>query len=100
MEKAEGGVGGQFQELMEAVKNASAVAESRAIQTILSDDSWQSKAWYLERRFPGRWVRKDRLNHHTAEPKVVSHTIKQMSEQEWNEMHGTEKLKSSTQLKH
>ena len=91
MEKAECGVGGQFQELMEAVKNASAVAESRAIKTILADDSWQSKAWYLECRFPERWGRKDRLNaHHTNEPKVVSHTIKQMSEQEWNEVHGTE----------
>lgn len=91
MEKAEGGVGGQFQELMEAVKNASAVAESKAIQTILADDSWQSKAWYLERRFPERWGRKDRLNaHHTGEPKVVFHTIKQMSVQEWNEVHGTE----------
>ena len=64
--KAEGGVGGQFQELLESVKRASAVAESRAIQTILADDSWQSKAWYLERRFPERWGRKDRLNaHHT-----------------------------------
>ena len=91
MEKAEGGGGGQFQELLEAVKKASAVAESRAIQTILADDSWQSKAWYLERRFPERWGRKDRLNaNHTVEPKVVSHTIKQMSEQEWNEVHGTE----------
>ena len=91
MEKAEGGVGGQFQELLESVKNASAVAESRAIQTILADDSWQSKAWYLERRFPERWGRKDRLEaHHTREPKVVFHTIKQMSEQEWNEMTGTE----------
>jgi hypothetical protein len=91
MEKAEGGVGGQFQELMEAVQNASAVAESRAIQTILADNSWQSKAWYLERRFPERWRRKDRLDsHHTREPKVVFHTIKQMSEQEWNEMTGTE----------
>ena len=91
MEKAEGGVGGQFQELLESVKKASAVAESRAIQTILADDSWQSKAWYLDRRFPERWGRKDRLNaHHTVEPKVVFHTIKQMSEQEWNEMTGTE----------
>ena len=53
--KAEGGVGGQFQELLESVKNASAVTESRAIQTILADDPWQSKAWYLERRFPERW---------------------------------------------
>ena len=101
MEKAEGGVGGQFQELMEAVKNASAVAESRAIQTILADDSWQSKAWYLERRFPERWGRKDRLEaHHTGEPKVVFHTIKQMSEQEWNEVHGTDpkELNSSSPI--
>ena len=39
----------------------------------------------------GRWRRKDRLDaHHTRKPKVVFHTIKQMSEQEWNEVHGTE----------
>lgn len=76
---------------MEAVKNASAVAESRAILTILADDSWQSKAWYLERRFTERWGRKDRLEaHHTKEPKVVLYTIKQMSEQEWNKVRGTE----------
>ena len=46
---------------------------------------------YLERRFPERWGRKDRLEaHHTREPKVVFHTIKQMSEQEWNEVLSTE----------
>jgi len=27
---------------------------------------------------------------YSGEPKVVFHTIKQMSEQEWNEVHGTE----------
>ena len=60
-----------------------------------SKQYWQmirgKKAWFLERRFPERWRRKDRLDaHHTREPKVVFHTIKQMSEQEWNEMTGTE----------
>ena len=47
MEKAEGGVAGQFQELLESVKNASAVAESGAIQTILADDSCSQKLGIL-----------------------------------------------------
>ena len=32
----------------------------------------------------------DLIEYQTVEPKVVFHTIKQMSEQEWNEVHGTE----------
>ena len=69
----------------------SAIAKSRAIQTILSDDSWQSKACYLERRFPKRWRHKDRLDaHHTEGPKVIFYSPKKMSEQEWNEIHGSE----------
>jgi len=32
----------------------------------------------------------DLIEYQTVEPKVVFHTIKQMSEQEWNEMTGTE----------
>ena len=90
-EQAESGKQGIFLDFMEALKKAESIAESRAIETILADDSWQSKAWFLERRFPKRWRRKDRVDsHHTAEPKVVFHTIKQMSAQEWNEVTGTE----------
>ena len=48
-------------EFLESVKKARASAESHHLGQIRDDPSWQSSAWWLERSFPDRWGRKDRV---------------------------------------
>ena len=45
------------------VDTAMAEAEARDVQTILlaSKEQWQAAAWRLERRFPDKWSRNDRM---------------------------------------
>ena len=47
----------------EAIKKAEAQAEMSAVQNIQthSADNWTASAWYLERKFPDKWGRKDKL---------------------------------------
>lgn len=54
---------GQFFEFFDAIKKAEAEAETKQIGTILvaSASNWQAAAWWLERKFPQRWGRKDRM---------------------------------------
>jgi hypothetical protein len=51
-----------------AVRAAEAVAEASAIQVIrgAAQKQWQAAAWFLERKFPDRWGRKDRTEHSIA----------------------------------
>lgn len=54
-----------YRELWEAVKKAEATAEEKALKQIRSaaPEHWQAAAWYLERKFPNRWGRKERVEH-------------------------------------
>ena len=55
------------------------------IQQIVRDESWQSKAWLLERRFPERWGRKDRLEANVnGSVQVQFVPVEKMSLEEWN----------------
>lgn len=44
-------------EFSNAIKEAEALAEQTALEAIQSDPSWQSKAWFLERKFKDRWAK-------------------------------------------
>jgi len=44
-------------EFLDAIKEAEALAEATALAAIQSDPSWQSKAWFLERKFKDRWAK-------------------------------------------
>lgn len=46
-----------------AVKEAETVAEVSALATIrkAANDTWFAAAWFLERKFPERWARRDRV---------------------------------------
>jgi transposase len=50
-----------YRELRDRLKKAEAFRELKWVETIDKDDSWQSKAWLLERRFPDRWAKKEQL---------------------------------------
>lgn len=53
--------GYEYIEFFLAVKKAEAYSEIDALNIIQSDSSWQSKSWFLERRFPERWGKKDNI---------------------------------------
>ena len=44
-------------EFTEAIKEAEAISEIDALAAIRNDPSWQSKAWFLERKFKDRWAK-------------------------------------------
>jgi len=51
-------------EFYEAVKKAEARAAIRNVAIIqrAAQDNWQAAAWWLERKFPEEWGRKDKYN--------------------------------------
>lgn len=52
----------EFREFREAVKKAEAEAEARDVGMVrvAARSTWQAAAWWLERKFPERWGRRDR----------------------------------------
>ena len=53
-----------YADFSESLKKARAEAEARNItlvQQAASAGTWQAAAWFLERSFPNRWGRKDRM---------------------------------------
>lgn len=65
MKRARAGKAGdeRYVEFAKKVDAALGEAEARDVQTILlaSKEQWQAAAWRLERRFPERWSRNDRV---------------------------------------
>jgi len=62
IEKGEQGLK-PYAEYAEAIKRAEAEAEMNAVKVIqaASRENWTAGAWYLERKFPDKWGRKDKL---------------------------------------
>lgn len=59
IERGEAGDDG-FAEFLHALKKAEAEAEDAALQVVKSmPQGWQANAWWLERRFPSRYGRRD-----------------------------------------
>jgi transposase-like protein len=59
-----------YVEFVEAVEKARSQAEMRnvgLIQKAAVDGTWQAAAWYLERSYPKRWGRSDRVEHTGAD---------------------------------
>jgi len=61
---------GQFREFLEAVKQAEAEAEMSMVAVWQKEavDNWQAARDFLERRFPERWGRKDRVSAELSGP--------------------------------
>jgi transposase len=60
-EKAETGV---YRDFWNAVKKAEAESESKYVGVIrdaANSGTWQAAAWWLERRYPDRWGKKDQM---------------------------------------
>jgi len=53
---------GLFRQFFQSIKKAECVAENEALAYIQSGfKNWQSKAWFLERRFRDRWSAPSRV---------------------------------------
>ena len=55
----------KFAQFVQSIKHAEAEAETRAVAQVMQagQDSWQASMTYLERKFPGRWSRGERVEH-------------------------------------
>jgi transposase len=55
----------KFLEFLEAIKKAESDAETYRVGRIVaaSAEHWTAAAWWLERKFPDRWGRKERHEH-------------------------------------
>lgn len=46
------------------IKEAIAIAETQGLATLkMGEQGWQAQAWFLERRFPQRWGKRDKVEH-------------------------------------
>lgn len=56
----------RFADFFDDIKRASSVAEIMALSKLKEgEQGWQSLAWFLERRFPDRWGKRDKVEHST-----------------------------------
>jgi transposase len=56
---------GEYFEFLRQVRLAEAQAEAERVRLILQAgrlDDWKANAWYLERKYPERWGKKDQLD--------------------------------------
>lgn len=62
LERGEEEQAGKYFQFLQAVKKAAAEAEARHLALIANaaQKTWQAAAWFLERKHPDRWGRKDR----------------------------------------
>jgi len=44
------------------VRQAEAEAEETALQRVQRSEDWRATAWFLERRYPGRWAKRQSLD--------------------------------------
>jgi len=64
MTKGSKAKGGLFREFWESIKKSEALAEQNALENLQqaagAENAWQAYGWYLERKFPQRWAKRER----------------------------------------
>lgn len=73
---------GKFRKFWEALKRAEAEGEQALVRRILSasNDTWQAAAWILERRYPDRWGRRDRVRHETDFGDALAQVLERLAD--------------------
>ena len=69
---------GEFSEFFEAIKSAEAKAEVESVALIrqaAQEGQWQAAAWFLERRKPSEWGRKDRHEVSGINGEAIKHEV-------------------------
>jgi hypothetical protein len=52
----------EYARFVEKVRRAEAQAEQEALEKISGSADWRAQAWYLERRHPGRWAKRQNVD--------------------------------------
>jgi len=67
-----------FVNFLNAVKEAQAVAEEKALRVISEAqlETWQAAAWLLERRYPEDWARRQRMDIGTSEAQPMEVVVR------------------------
>lgn len=75
IKKGEEEEAGIYRDFADAIKKATPQAEIKAVEGVLKagrEGNWQALAWFLERRFPERYGRRDRVSlEQSGEVKVI-----------------------------
>lgn len=66
----------------DSIKSAVAESEIRDVEFIRKNETWQSKAWRLERRFPDRWGNRQKVE---LSGNVEIERIRKLAEEIMNE---------------
>ena len=68
------------EEFAEMIDQAIGVSEARLITDITISEDWKAKAWILERRFPERWSKRDKIDLNVSKSEGLDE-IKMMMQQ-------------------
>lgn len=75
-----------YAKFAEAIKKATSEAEYAALRTLHEgENGWQAKAWFLERRFPRKYGRRDPEYAELRELKDRMAKLKQLSDTEFEQ---------------
>lgn len=74
----------KFVEFSNEVEQAQAFAEVRDVNLLAkaAEENWQAAAWRLERKFPDRWGRKDRIQAEMDHKGEMNMNVRNMSNEE------------------
>jgi transposase len=76
----------RFHHFFDAIEQAIAIGEFTALRRLREGpQNWQSLAWFLERRFPQRWGRKDREP--VKSPPPPDKPLEEMTDEELDRYH-------------
>jgi hypothetical protein len=70
-----------FAEFSEAVKEAQNECELNLLRMIVVDESWQSKAWIMERRFGKRWAKNESRTNETDMKLNINFSVKEKDDE-------------------
>jgi len=51
-----------YADFLVKVRRAEAEAEQAALRRVQSSEDWRATAWFLERRYPGRWAKRQSVD--------------------------------------
>lgn len=99
MRKGRQAKSGKYREFLDAVKKALAESEVRDVMIIAkaAEENWQAAAWRLERKFPDRWGRKDRIDANLEHSGNITHRHIDLSSLSMEELEALEKIAARIQ---
>ncbi len=60
----------EYADFVVKVRQAEAEAEQAALHALQRSEDWRAMAWFLERRYPGRWAKRQSLDFTSKEQPI------------------------------